>query len=323
VSQFVTTLENGADTGPRVRATSAVGMHPNNSKVRARAGLRPDGGGAVTVSPGTMTVNVAALSCWVDSPTAGQYGFPFVSDASVALTIDPGDATQVRVDVIAVVVRENAFDGGGATTAQIEVIKGTPGAGAPALPAAALPLRNISVHAGASTGTGGLSNSNLSTDRRTWTVAAGGVLPVASQTERDALSSSNTLRLVYRIDTGHIEVYNKATSQWDTLYVVEDTGWVSRPGQASPLYRAKQGWVQVAVSGSVAGNVPNDTTKTLLASGNAIPSAYRPSDPKRAMAYFGGAVGYMTVMPDGTITCYQNSGSDKPTVSGIVTYPIE
>lgn len=198
-------LQNGTDTAPRVRGGAAALRFPNGA-VRARGGLRPDGGGAVTVSAGTMNVNVAPLSGWVDTALPGQGGFPFVLDASVALAIDPGDASLVRIDVIAVVVRETAFDSGGVTTAAVEVIKGAPGAGAPALPAASIPLRNISVHAGASTGSGGLTNANLSTDRRQWSVAAGGILPVASATERDALTPVEGMA-VYRQDTDKVEVW--------------------------------------------------------------------------------------------------------------------
>lgn len=321
MGEYALRLENAADTAPRVRAGDALGLTPNGTTARARGGLRVDGGGAVTVSSGTMTVNVAPLVAWVDAPLSGQVGFPFVLDASKALTIDAGDASLVRIDVIAVVVRENAFDSGGSTTGSVEVIKGTPGAGAPSLPNAAVPLRNISVHAGASSGSGGLTVANLSTDRRVWTVAAGGILPVANQTVRDALPSTQMVRIVQRLDTGNIEVYDPVAGAWTALAAVFDTGWVAiAGGLASPKYRAKQGWVSITVAGSVV--ITNDNNTTLVATGG-IPTAYRPSNLTRGVAFVGGKyAGIMTVNTDGSVQVIHQAGSTQSTVSGTVIYPI-
>lgn len=182
MSEYALRLANGSDTAPRVRAGDALALTPNGA-VRARGGLRPDGGGAVSVVAGTMSVQVTAFSCWVDASPAGQVGYPFVCDATKTLAIDPGDATLSRTDVVAVVVKENAYDGSGTTSAVLTVVKGTPGAGTPAMPTSAcIPLRNITVPAGTSVGSGGLSSGNLSTDRRVYTVAVGGVLPCTSTT---------------------------------------------------------------------------------------------------------------------------------------------
>jgi hypothetical protein len=207
MSEYALRLENGTDTAARVRAGDALALTPNGA-VRARGGLRPDGGGAVSVVVGAMQVQCTAFSCWVDASPAGQVGYPFVNDATKTLTVDPGDATLDRVDTVAVVVKENAYDGSGATSAVLTIVKGTPGAGAPAMPTSAcIPLRDVNVPAGASTGTGGLSGGDLGSDRRVYTVAAGGVLPVAGATERDALGAVEG-QAVYRKDTDVLEVYD-------------------------------------------------------------------------------------------------------------------
>lgn len=208
MAEYALRLENAADTAARVRMADALGLAQGGS-LTARSGVKNDGGGAVTVNAGTMQVQVSPLIAWVDGGSStSQGGYPFVLDAAKTLTLSDGHATLARVDTIAVVIHEDTYDGSGLTDAAVVVVTGTPGAGAPSLPATALPLRNVNVPAGLSTGTGGLSSGNLSTDRRTYLAAAGGIIRVASQTERDALANLQPGTTVYRSDLGEVETYN-------------------------------------------------------------------------------------------------------------------
>lgn len=213
MSEYALRLASAVDTAPRVRAGDAAVRFPGGT-VRARGGVRNDGGGVVTAVNGTMSVSCTPFTAWVDAAVAGQVGVPYVLDAAATLSIANGHASLSRTDVVAVVVRENAYDGSGATTATLEVVQGTPGAGAPSLPYAAVALRNIVVPANTAVGTGGLTAANISTDRRVFTVASGGLLPVASSTERDALVSPQRGWMVYRED-GTIQV--RTASGWDTF----------------------------------------------------------------------------------------------------------
>jgi hypothetical protein len=86
----------------------------------------------------------------------------------VTLTVADGHATLARVDTVVARVRDNAYDASGFTDADVVLVQGTPGAGAPTLPTNCVPLRDITVPAGASAGAGGLSSSNLGTDRRVY-----------------------------------------------------------------------------------------------------------------------------------------------------------
>lgn len=210
MTAYALRLENATDTAARVRAADALGLTPVG-KFTARQGVRPaPGAGDVAVSAGTMQVTVQPFAAWIDGGVSDtQGGYPFVSDAVETLTLDNGHATLSRTDVIAAVVHDNAFDGSGSTDAAVVVITGTAGAGVPALPSNCLPLRNVTVPAGASLGTGGLTSGNLSTDRRTYTAALGGVVPVSSQSERDALPAVEGA-LCYRLDTNTWEGYNGA-----------------------------------------------------------------------------------------------------------------
>lgn len=208
-------LENGTDTAARVRKADALGLAPSGN-VSARGGIRPGPDAAVVaVTAGTMQVTVQPFLAFVDGGISdAQGGYPFVSDAVETLTLADGHGTLSRTDVIAAVVRDSAFDSSGALEAAVEVVQGTPGAGVPSLPTNAVALRNVVVPAGASLGTGGLSSGALSTDRRTWLSGLGGVIPVASQTERDTLPEV-VPTLVYRTDTDSLEV--RRASGWSEL----------------------------------------------------------------------------------------------------------
>lgn len=212
MAEYAGRLENSVDTIDRVRRIDALGLTPAGNPTLARSGLRPDGGGAVTVDSGLMSVSVTAFAAWIDAGSDGAVGYPLFLDAGKTLAISAGHATLDRVDTVVAQVRDTAYDGSGSTDARVYVVEGTPGAGAPAVPSGAVPLQDISVHAGASEGTGGLTAANLSTDRRQYVAGLGGLLPVASQAERDALAAYDGMP-IYRRDKDAIEIWNGAS--WD------------------------------------------------------------------------------------------------------------
>jgi len=296
MSEYALRLANSQDTAARVRAADALGMTPNGT-VRARGGLRPDGGGVVSIVGGTMNSQVTAFSCWVDASPAGQVGYPFVCDATKTLTHDPGDATLVRVDTIAVVIKENAFDGSGATSATLQIVKGTPGAGAPAMPTSAcIPLRDVNVPAGASTGTGGMTSGALGSDRRKYTASLGGVVEVASQSDRDALTG---VRVVYRSDLDSFEVKRAAgwepissTSAW-TAVTFAGT-WVNFGGTYQAVQYRKVGNT-VKVRGSAKNGAANSVVFTL-------PAGFRPPADLQFNCVSAGVTAPVDVSSTGTVT---------------------
>lgn len=230
MTDYALRLANGQDTAPRTRQGDSLGLW-QAGPLNARSGLRPDGGGVVTAVAGSMAVQVTPFSAWVNGGTSdAQGGYPFVNDATKVLTIADGHASLSRTDTVAVVIRENAYDGSGFTDATLQVVAGTPGAGAPTLPATALPLRNIVIPAGLSAGSGGMGSSNISTDRRQWLSATGGILPVASLTERDALGAQNG-QAVFRLDTNAVEV--KTTTGWKAVPFSAATGPAEAAGVAT------------------------------------------------------------------------------------------
>lgn len=211
MTTYATRLQNGVDTAVRMRMADSITLHsPGGGKVGGRLGLRNDSGGIVNAVGGTMNVTVSPFVGWVDGGTSdAQGGYPVINDATATLALAPGDATQARVDVIAVVINDTAFDGSGQTNCNLVVIQGTPGAGTPALPVTCMPLRAINVPAGLSAGTGGLSSGNLGTDYRVY--LPNGILRVASASERDSSSVAARGNVVYRVDSDEIEVWNGST----------------------------------------------------------------------------------------------------------------
>jgi len=210
-------LDNGVDTAARVRMGAMLNLPLGPSPLTSKSALRPDGGGAVTVVAGTMQVQAAPFLAWVQgSVSTTQGGYPFVSDSTVTLTLSAGHATLSRTDTIAGVVRDNPFDGSGALDARVIVVQGIPGAGAPTLPANCVPLRDVVVPAGLSSGNGGLQTSNLSTDRRAYLgpdigtrissteyTAASGTMAVNA--ESGVINVTHNLGAVPSVVMGHLE----------------------------------------------------------------------------------------------------------------------
>jgi hypothetical protein len=242
MSEYAVRLENGADTAPRVRLADALALQ-GTGPLSTRAGLRPDGGGEVTAVAGSMAVQVTPFVAWVEgSASDAQGGYPFINDATKTLVVADGHATLARVDTVAAVVYEDAYDGSGETMAHLTVVTGVPGAGAPVLPGSAVPLRDVNVPAGSSAGTGGLSSSNIGADRRQYLAA--GVVPVSGVAERDTLGALPG-QVVFRADIGALQL--KQAGGWVTYK--EDDGTAVASGEFSGVaYDASAGDSTVEVT---------------------------------------------------------------------------
>lgn len=276
MAEYALRLTNSTDTAPRVRRGDGLGLQ-HDGNLNTRSGLRPDGGGVVSHVAGTMTVDVSPFSAWVDGGnTPSQGGYPFILDAVKNLAVADGDATFDRTDTIAAVVYEDAYDASGLTSAELVVVQGTPGAGAPApvLPSSCVPLRDVLVTAGLSAGTGGLTASNIGADRRTYTAAAGGVVPVTGATDRDAIPAVAG-QAVYRQDTGSVEVFNG--TDWDTYAPHSDSGWVTlTPASGTGTIRCRKLNGVVYFDGTLTGSFTSGTVYSLVAAGG-VPADMRPT----------------------------------------------
>lgn len=180
------------------------------SATRARAGIRAGGGLAVTVGSGPESAVVAPGGAILTDTGAGLGSWLIVLPSSVskALASRPSSG-QSRLDEV--VARINT------TSKEVEVgvITGTATAGtptAPTIPAGQLRLAELLVPA---------SPAAVSVQKPGQrTVALGGILPVVSSAERDAIDVVYDGLIVYREDTDVYEA--RVNGTWRAVLVAQD-----------------------------------------------------------------------------------------------------
>jgi hypothetical protein len=161
------------------------------SAVAPQGGVYPGGGEMKVTPPGGMFVTVSAGYCCVPHPTAGHGAYVFGTMVSETITIASNSSGSLRTDLIAARVYDT---NNSSSYCDVEVVAGTPGAGAPALPAAAIRLAQVAVAGGATS----ITLGNI-TDRRAYAVPAGCMLPIASAS---AAPAAGPEQLMYDIATG-------------------------------------------------------------------------------------------------------------------------
>lgn len=184
------------------------GRFSNSFSQRARGGVHPNLGGFLFVSQnGTpnMSVQIStghALVAGTEGATQGSY--VCFNDATVNRTVAASDPSLPRIDIVVARVRDSVYSG--ATNAwALEVVTGV-AASSPAVPTApanSMILAQVAVAAGATT----IVNGNI-TNLQPYLTAVGGLLPVRTQTERDALVGLYDGMAVWRQDTDMMQVYN-------------------------------------------------------------------------------------------------------------------
>jgi len=181
---------------------------PGTTALRSRQGIRlgPGNPGKVTASA-TPDVNIHVAkfqAVLTASRGLGEYIATLDADKTIdILTGQPAHATLVRNDLI-IGRQQDTYYVDGSTSFLVQRILGIAGAGDPSL--AAIPdyilLARVRVAALATT----ITTAMIDDLRPGWAVALGGLLPVNTQTERDALTAFDGLA-VYRVDRDWIEVY--------------------------------------------------------------------------------------------------------------------
>lgn len=177
-----------------------------------------------------MSFTLAAGVCYVQgtaSTIAGLY--ELLLDTTTTLTCTTSDPTNPRIDSVIAVVVDN---GDNTSTYVFKILAGTPAGSpvAPTLPANALRLCNITVGASVST-----LSAGVFTDQRVWSVAVGGVLPLASTSGTvngsagayvDDLSTGRLKRLDGSGNARSPKVLPFAPQTWQgtTNYAVASTG---------------------------------------------------------------------------------------------------
>lgn len=186
--------------------------------LQVRQGIKPaTGTPGLVKQTGTASKNVtvepfqAAIQA-----TRATAGGPYLATLDAQKTLDlltanPADATNARRDLI--IARQSDTQWSDASTAMlVQQVVGSP-SGSPVDPTPAagdyITLARVTVPANATT----IVSANI-TDLRPFAVATGAILPVASQTERDALAKYIGM-CVYRLDTLQVEAWNGTS--WDIV----------------------------------------------------------------------------------------------------------
>lgn len=162
-----------------------------------------------------MSVQVNAGYVAITHPTQGHGVYLFGLRAQAALTVAPNTSGASRIDIVVARVH----DSGSGSSCDVEIIAGTPGAGAAAIPASSLVLAIVTVASGASS----ITSGNI-TDKRTYTVAPGGILP-ASASNVPALAEG---QVTWDTSTGQLLTLAPAVTESITFHT--STAWTCPDG---------------------------------------------------------------------------------------------
>lgn len=288
------------------------GRQVNNSGLAVT--VDSTGAGAVSVSAGAGVIYDGAFA------VGGAWRFVLpTAKTGIALAARPGSGTS-RIDLVVARI----YDTGGSTPVKelkIEVVTGAPNAtpSAPALPALSIELARLTVSS-----TSGAAISK--TDTTAVSVAAGGILPVATTNERDGLVTAGIAYrglVVHNAQTGQVEAYNGTA--WVQLqqpdYVAPVTvGATGAPAYASgwaataegSTFSRRSGWVLVTVVAAKGTIAAGDTIFVL-------PAGFRPDRVVRFIAQFGGNLRFCRVDQTGAVTV---DTATTGGVAGAVSFPV-
>lgn len=249
-----------------------------------RSGHRPDTPASVLTATSTAwTLNPLAVT--IDPGAAlynGVYGW--ASDTAITGSVDPADANNPRMDAIYIQVNDSsAGDGSGALSAPVLYVAGAPAATpvAPDLPERSWAVGWVNVPKVG----GGNPTTTLNTAKAT---AAGGVIPVSSLDERNALVAYPGMVVAFR---GALQLWDG--SKWSGVNTSvslnpNDANW-SVSGGTMRSYDFIDGGSQVRTTSRVtrvAGPNFNITRAAFQQTfTNIVPIGWRPSTYVDAPAY--------------------------------------
>lgn len=282
-------------------ATSRLMPGPASEPFSGRSG-RPVNGAGLAVSvdstgAGTYTVTAGAGVIY-DSAYATQGAWEFEIDTSigpVSFPARPAGGTS-RVDLIIARIYDQDISVGAVREVKIERVNGTASASpsAPSMPFLSLLLATVLVP----------SSGTISvTANPVVTTAAGGILPVATTAERNALVTAGIAYRGLVIDnaqTGSLERFNGTA--WTQLQEVDYAAPVTVSTYGSGFaataegsaYSRKSGWVEVTLVAAKTTIAATDIVFTL-------PVGFRPDRKVRFIGQFSGAIRCLEVNTDGTV----------------------
>lgn len=221
--------------------------------MQQRGGLFPGAGGDL-VAVSAMQAKITPFYGWIDGgSTSLEAGYDFTNDTDWTLTFPDGEPAVARVDQVIARVQHHAYDASGVTAGDITVLKGQATGAASALPPTHELLWEVLTPAGVSAGNGGINFNTAKTDRRRWTVAAGGVLPVKDVAERNAISAPYNGLTVWRRDRKWLEVHDGTAFRVQGIAIVAsfaDLSAITHPAAGQTAWSTGDAQMYAYVSGA-------------------------------------------------------------------------
>jgi len=303
----------GGSAGPgQTREDTRVvplGTMTPDGPLSTRSGVIPGGNPFATSAAGAMSLQVGP-GRGVAQGTTAQGAYPLAVTSPETVTFTDGDASYDRIDTIVLRVLDGMYDVSGDTLATIEVVEGQPTdtPQRPDIPSAALPLWDVRVEAGTSSGTGGVNWATAVTDRRVFLTSVGGIVPIGSTSQAGSYDGQ------YMDLGGVLYRWSASTSTWQVYRAPElaaetfsgsvsvATGWSLNSFGG----RRRNGVVQIVGYFSRTGNnitrtASGNVTDTVIATIPATPSGWRPVIPFESMASNGYGSGSVTVETNGQL----------------------
>ncbi|MEU7602218.1 hypothetical protein [Streptomyces sp. NPDC041003] len=196
-----------------------LGVMAPDGAMTSRDGVIAGGTALAATGVGAMQVQIGVGRALVQGLDA-QGAYPVAVTAPETLTIGDGNAQYGRIDAVVLRVYDPQYDNGQQTLARVEIIQGAAAANPtpPTLPNATLRLWEITVPAGISAGTGGITWASALADRRRYTSGYGGIIPRGW-----GLSFTGSYVGQYRDNGAGLDRWDGST--WQTLDPV--IGWTS------------------------------------------------------------------------------------------------
>ncbi|MET9797893.1 hypothetical protein [Nocardiopsis alba] len=177
------------------------------------------GEGAADLGGSGMTATIAPFVAAVRGASAsGQATYLVAGTEDIEVELADGPAEQDRIDVLGLVIRDSTYDGSGEQLAEVRVID-------PDVDETYIPLFEITVPQGATTGEGGIEwpaepGATLPEgirDLRDYTAAAGGVVRVPDGAARGRMEGEGVQdgTLVHVVSEGNL--YIRTEGEWRTV----------------------------------------------------------------------------------------------------------
>ncbi len=170
-----------------------LGTMAPESAMTSRDGVIAGGDPLKATGVAAMQVQISTGRALVQGTTA-QGAYPVAVTSPETLTVGDGNAQYTRIDSVVLKVYDGLYDTSEQTAVVVEIVQGqaTATPSPPTLPSACLRLWDITVPAGASAGTGGITWESALADRRRYTAAYGGIIPVAGDCRSRAPTRAST-----------------------------------------------------------------------------------------------------------------------------------